>query len=408
MRATKKFCWILLTVPVALTAAPAAASLHARRPALHSIHYSVYPISATQRGVSIRAQVARADRCFLDSPQLTGGRRRKVPCKHGLLRAHLPLTGAAALGAARITATLEAVGRRGRRRVTITIRVPAAARGATPTTGPNGATLQHPELPNAGATSINGEPAWTEIVTMGGDAVMVPLAEELIAGFHQAGYPIGFSIKTLENGASPDGVAERTYEIGLSGGDPKAGDPAGLIFYPVAREGVCIITNPANDLANMEPDTVRAVLSGATDEWSDVPGATATGKIDLYDYANTIPAQETLEQAFLNAGMQLAASATGEPSEEALRGAIQTDEDGIGALRIGNTAGAHTVAYGETACPTQIGHPKGYGAFRHFYMITHGIASSVASGVAEFLEWVRLSPAAHSIIESNWTPLDQE
>ena len=67
-------------------------------------------------------------------------------------------------------------------------------------------------------------------------------------------------------------------DIGDVSRDPIIGvDPHGLVFTKIARDGVCLITNPANPLSNLNQQTVQQIFTGQVRNWSEVPGASVTG-----------------------------------------------------------------------------------------------------------------------------------
>src|SRR6195952_5406471 len=69
--------------------------------------------------------------------------------------------------------------------------------------------------------------------------------------------------------------------IGNAARDPRSSDPAGLVFYPIAKDYFCFDTNPANKLPNLTLAQAQAIWSGSVRDWSQVPGATVTGTINL-------------------------------------------------------------------------------------------------------------------------------
>ncbi len=69
--------------------------------------------------------------------------------------------------------------------------------------------------------------------------------------------------------------------IGNAARDPRPSDPAGLVFYPIAKDFFCFDTNPANPLPNLTKAQAIAIWTGAVRDWSEVPGSTVTGPIDL-------------------------------------------------------------------------------------------------------------------------------
>ena len=99
---------------------------------------------------------------------------------------------------------------------------------------------------------------------IGGSTSVLPLAQKLASAYHKA-YP-GIPAPEVEGGQSDigiSGVNEGHFDIGDSSRDPLPTDPKGLVFTKIARDGVCIITNNANPLANLSQETVEGIFTGA-------------------------------------------------------------------------------------------------------------------------------------------------
>src|SRR6476620_105858 len=69
--------------------------------------------------------------------------------------------------------------------------------------------------------------------------------------------------------------------IGNAARDPRPSDPAGLVFYPIAKDFFCFDTNPANPLPNLTTAQAQAIWTGQVRNWAEVPGAKVTGPINL-------------------------------------------------------------------------------------------------------------------------------
>ena len=85
---------------------------------------------------------------------------------------------------------------------------------------------------------------------MSGSTSVAPLAS-LLAKAYLKQYPGRVKFK-LAQGGSDVGVADVAagrVTIGNSSRDPKSSDPGGLVFNKIAKDAICIVTNPANPLA---------------------------------------------------------------------------------------------------------------------------------------------------------------
>ena len=124
--------------------------------------------------------------------------------------------------------------------------------------------------------------AATTTVTISGATASYPLVS-LLAQKYVKLFPHKYRFKIAQGGAQIgiNDVAAGRVTIGDVSRDPLPTDPAGLVFYPIAKYGICVVTNKANTLGNLTPAQVVSIFTGKTRAWSQVPGATATGTIDL-------------------------------------------------------------------------------------------------------------------------------
>jgi len=102
------------------------------------------------------------------------------------------------------------------------------------------------------------------VITMSGSTSVAPLAS-LLAKAYLKQYPGRVKFK-LAQGGSDVGVADVAagrVTIGNSSRDPKDTDPGGLVFNKIAKDAICIITNPGNPVANLSQDQIQGIFSGA-------------------------------------------------------------------------------------------------------------------------------------------------
>src|ERR1700710_727166 len=88
----------------------------------------------------------------------------------------------------------------------------------------------------------------------------------------------------LAQGGGEVGIADAAagrVSIGNAARDPRDSDPKGLVFYPIAKDFFCFDTNPQNKLPNLSLEQAQAIWTGKVRDWSDVPGATVSGTINL-------------------------------------------------------------------------------------------------------------------------------
>ena len=135
---------------------------------------------------------------------------------------------------------------------------------------------------------------------IGGSTSVLPLSQKLASAYHQA-FP-KIPAPQVGGGQSDigiSGVASGRFDIGDSSRDPLSTDPPHLVFTKIARDGVCVITNDANHLANLSEETVQGIFTGSIRDWSEVPGASISGPIDLFDRDGASGTQDAFQHIFL-------------------------------------------------------------------------------------------------------------
>ena len=246
--------------------------------------------------------------------------------------------------------------------------------------------------------------AATTTISMSGATASFPLIELLTNKYSQLKHR-KVKFKVSQGGASvgiADAAAGRV-SIGNSSRPPQAGDPAGLVFYPIAKYFVCVVTNPANPIATLTAAQVQQIFTGKVRNWSQVSGATATGPIDVYTRTSVAGVLTTFQNTLLG-GTKVGTFATQEASEGLMQNAVKKDASGIGFLSdyFALAKGINPVGYNGTACSVANVVSGTYPGVSDFYEVTKGPASGASQA---FIYWMQSSSTAKKIIQTNWIPL---
>ena len=109
------------------------------------------------------------------------------------------------------------------------------------------------------------------------------------------------------------------WPIGASSRDLQSGDPGGLVFNKIARDGVCVVTHPDNAIANLSQQQVQDIFSGRVRRWDDVEGAKVTGPINLNVRTQASGTQDAFRNIFMGQNLNVAPSA----SQKSTNGLVQ-------------------------------------------------------------------------------------
>jgi phosphate transport system substrate-binding protein len=244
----------------------------------------------------------------------------------------------------------------------------------------------------------------TPKITMSGSTSVAPLAVKLIKGYLKA-HPRSVQF-TLSQGGSDIGVADVAagrVSIGNSSRDAKPTDPGGLVFHKIARDAICLGTNTQNRVGNLSQSQVQDIFSGRIRDWSQVPGATRTGAIDLIVRTAASGTQDAFQKLFM-INDKVAGFASQKASNGLVAAAVKSDPNAIGYLSYAFTSGLNDTAYQGVRCNLRTAKAGVYPGSRNFWMITRG-APAKGSAVRKFLHWVQHSPAANKLIATEWVPL---
>jgi len=243
----------------------------------------------------------------------------------------------------------------------------------------------------------------TALVTISGATSSYPLVSLLAAKYVKL-HPKKVRFKITQGGTTVglNNVKNGSDTIADVAQEPNSSD-AGLVFYPIAKYAICVVTNKSNPLANLTQSQVTGIFTGKTKTWSSVPGATASGPIDVIT-RTAVAGVLTSFKSLLLEGKSVESSATEESTEGLMRQQVESDPNSIGFLSNyqANKGGVNPVAFNGVACSQTTATSGQYGGVAVFYEVTKGTARGAA---ASFINWIDSSSAAKKIIASQWVAL---
>ena len=240
------------------------------------------------------------------------------------------------------------------------------------------------------------------VITMSGSTSVAPLASKLAKRYLKQ-YPGRVKFK-LAQGGSDVGVADVAkgrVSIGNSSRDVKPTDADGLVFNKIARDAICVVTNPGNKVGDLSQATIQDVFSGKVRDWSDVPGSTVSGPIDITVRTPASGTQDAFQKLFMGTA-KIADSAAQKASNGLVQQAVKDDKQAIGYVSLPFAEGLNSASYKGTPCTLQDAKSGAYQGTRNFWMVTRGPATGQ---VKTFIAWVQSSKNAEKIITTEWVPL---
>jgi phosphate transport system substrate-binding protein len=255
---------------------------------------------------------------------------------------------------------------------------------------------------NDGAVRAAAKKSKTPVITMSGSTSVAPLAAKLAKSYLKQ-YPGRVKFK-LAQGGSDVGVADVSkgrVTIGNSSRDAKPTDADGLVFNKIARDAICVVTNPSNTIGDLSSKNVQDIFSGAVRDWGDVPGSTVSGPITLDVRTPASGTQDAFQKLFMGTA-KIADSAAQKASNGLVQQAVKDDKQAIGYVSLPFAQGLHSATFKGTPCTLQDAKSGAYEGTRNFWMVTRGAATGPAKA---FIAWIQTSKNAAKEIVKEWVPI---
>jgi phosphate transport system substrate-binding protein len=243
----------------------------------------------------------------------------------------------------------------------------------------------------------------TSLVTISGATSSYPLVSLLAAKYVKL-HPHKVRFKITQGGTTVglNNVKNGSDTIADVAQEPSSAD-AGLDFYPIAKYAICVVTSKTNAVSNLTGKQVTSIFTGKTKNWSEVPGATASGPIQVIT-RTAVAGVLTSFKSLLLEGKSVVSSATEEATEGLMRQQVESTPASIGFLSNyqADKGTVNPVEYNGVACNKTTAASGQYAGVAVFFEVTKGPATG---GAAAFINWIDQSGAAKKIIASQWVPI---
>ncbi|HJC00546.1 MAG TPA: phosphate ABC transporter substrate-binding protein [Candidatus Flavonifractor merdavium] len=135
----------------------------------------------------------------------------------------------------------------------------------TPAAGSNSPAAVESEAPAGDNTQLSG------IVNTNGSTSMEKVMGYLKEGFAEVQPGITINYTASGSSAGITGAQDGTCDIGLASRDLKDGE-TGVKPITVAKDGIAIVVNPQNPVANLSVEQIAQLATGEITNWSEVGG----------------------------------------------------------------------------------------------------------------------------------------
>jgi phosphate transport system substrate-binding protein len=239
-------------------------------------------------------------------------------------------------------------------------------------------------------------------IDIAGGTAHIPVMTEAAKRIMTASPGIRINIEGGGTGVGVQKAGEGLVDIGNTGRALSEDEIAkyGLVSFAFAVDGVTVVVNPANAVADLSAAQVQDIFSGKITNWKEVGGADAL--INLYSRDEASGTREVFWGKMLKKGT-IADSANIVASNGAMKVAVSQDAGAIGYMSIGFVDASVKAPTLDGIEPSQDNAKSGtYKVARKLYMNTKGQPQGL---VKLFIDYVTSSECTDIIAKAGYIPL---
>lgn len=109
----------------------------------------------------------------------------------------------------------------------------------------------------------------TGVVTVAGSSSVTPVMEKLIEAFKAVNSGIDVTVQQSDSTVGISSAMQGVCDIGMSSRELKDGED-GLIATKIAIDGIAVVVNKSNPVADLTKEQVRRIFTGETAKWSEL------------------------------------------------------------------------------------------------------------------------------------------
>jgi len=240
-------------------------------------------------------------------------------------------------------------------------------------------------------------------ISVGGSTSVNPLMELLIAGYAKVNSNVKFNVSATGSGDGIKGVPAGTCEIGMSSRDlTPAEKGTDLTELVIAVDGIAVIVNSKNPVADLTTDQIKDIYTGKITRWQDL-GKAANGKKGRIAVVSREPGSGTRGafEEILKFQDQLVKGAIEFDGTGAIKAEVSRNQDAIGYISLGSVDNTiKALGVNGVAATTENVKTGAYKIARPFILLYRKSVALNAQTKA-FLDWI-LSPAGQDIVKTSW------
>jgi phosphate transport system substrate-binding protein len=237
-----------------------------------------------------------------------------------------------------------------------------------------------------------------------GSTSVQPLAEELAQAFMAKNKNVKIFVQGGGSGAGIKAAMTGTADIGTSSRELEPTE-TGVVETVIAKDGIAVIVNKANTVANLTMEQIQKIYSGAITNWKEVGGADM--KIQVVNREAGSGTRGAFEEIVLKpAKLDNTSNCLVQASTGAVQQTVAITKEAIGYISLGSLdkAAVKPVTLNGIECTEKNILAKTYQLQRPFLMLTKTAPTGV---VKAFLDWV-VSPEGQKLVGKEYITVIQK
>lgn len=241
-------------------------------------------------------------------------------------------------------------------------------------------------------------------IDIAGGTAHIPVMKKASQNIMKFNPKVRITVTGGGSGVGVQKVGEGLAQIGNTGRALKDSEieKYGLVTFPFALDGVAVVVNPKNGVAELSKEQLQNIYAGKITNWKDVGGNDAG--ISIYAREDGSGTRDTFEElAILNG--ETANMANVVNSNGSMKTAIMQDNNAIGYVGIGHLSEGVKGIVLDGMTPSQENASNGsYKVTRLLYMNTKGEPAGI---VKSFIDYIYSVDGAQIIKNSGYIPVQK-
>ena len=210
----------------------------------------------------------------------------------------------------------------------------------------------------------------------------------------------------VQGGGSGVGVksaADGVANIGMASRELKAEEASlGLTATVIAKDGIAVIANSANQVADLKIADIKKIFTGEVTNWKELGGADAP--IVVINREEGSGTRDAFQELALGKEAKFVDSAAIQNSTGAVRTAVASDPNAVGFISMGSLDETVKALKVDGVDPAEASVLDGsYKISRPFNFLTKGPATDLSKA---FIDWI-LSDEGQAIVGEEFVPLNK-